>query len=38
MAQQELPYLEERKLVKRWKGPIPALINLVFTLLIFAAT
>jgi len=31
-------YLEERKLVKRWGGPIPALVALVFTLIIFYAT
>lgn len=31
-------YLEERKLVKRWKGPIPALICLLFTLAIFYIT
>ncbi len=35
---EELSYLEERKLVKRWKGPVPALVNLVFTLIIFAVT
>lgn len=38
MSQEQLPYLEERKLVKRWRGPIPALMNLAFTLLIFAVT
>ena len=32
MSQEQLPYLEERKLVKRWSGPIPALVNLAFTL------
>ena len=31
-------FLEERKLVKRWKGPIPAIVNLLFTLVIFYAT
>jgi amino acid transporter, AAT family len=31
-------YLEERKLIKRWKGPIPAIVNLIFTLVIFYAT
>lgn len=31
-------YLEERKLVKRWKGPIPAIVCLIFTLVIFYAT
>ena len=36
MSQESLPYLEERKLVKRWSGPWPALVNLVFTLIIFA--
>ena len=38
MSQEQLPYLEERKLVKRWNGPIPALVNLAFTLVIFAVT
>ena len=33
-----ISYLEERKLVKRWCGPMPALVNLVFTLVIFAIT
>ena len=32
-----ITYLEERKLVKRWGGPMPALVNLVFTLIIFAS-
>jgi AAT family amino acid transporter len=31
-------YLEERKLVKRWSGPIPALVSLVLTLAIFYLT
>jgi amino acid transporter, AAT family len=31
-------YLEERKLVKRWKGPIPAIVSLLFTLAIFYAS
>jgi amino acid transporter, AAT family len=31
-------YLEERKLVKRWPQPIPAIVALVFTLIIFYAT
>jgi len=31
-------YLEERKLVKRWAGPIPAIVVLVFTLAIFYVT
>ncbi len=31
-------YLEERKLVKRWKGPVPAIVNLVFTLVLFYIT
>lgn len=31
-------YLEERKLVKRWSGPIPALVSLVLTLAVFYAT
>ncbi len=31
-------YLEERKLVTRWPQPIPAIVNLVFTLILFYAT
>jgi AAT family amino acid transporter len=31
-------YLEERKLVKRWAGPIPAIVVLFFTLAIFYVT
>ncbi|WP_321416321.1 hypothetical protein [uncultured Desulfobacter sp.] len=31
-------YLEERRLVKRWAGPVPAVVSLVFTLAIFYAT
>jgi len=31
-------YLEERKLVKRWNGPVPALVCLLFTLAIFYIT
>lgn len=31
-------YLEERKLVKRWSGPIPALVSLVLTGIVFYAT
>jgi AAT family amino acid transporter len=31
-------YLEERKLVKRWPGPIPALVSLVLTVAVFYAT
>ena len=31
-------FLEARKLEKRWAGPWPALVNLVFTLAIFAVT
>ncbi len=38
MSQAQLPYLEERKLVKKWGGPLPMLANLAFTLLIFAVT
>lgn len=33
-----LPYLEQRKLVKRWSGPIAPIANLIFTLIIFAIT
>ncbi len=38
MSQEVIPYLEERKLVKRWAGPWSALANLAFCLIIFAAT
>ncbi len=38
MENATIPYLEERKLVKRWAGPMPALVNLAFTLLVFAVT
>jgi AAT family amino acid transporter len=31
-------YLDERKLVKRWAGPIPAIVVLFFTLAIFYVT
>ncbi len=31
-------YLEERKLVKRWPQPIPAIVALVLTLAVFYAT
>ncbi|MCG8551351.1 MAG: hypothetical protein MI799_13195, partial [Desulfobacterales bacterium] len=31
-------YLEERKLVKRWAGPVPALVSLGFTLGVFYLT
>jgi amino acid transporter, AAT family len=31
-------FVEERTLVKRWKGPIPVLVNLAFMLAIFYAT
>ena len=37
-GQQQIPYLEERKLIKRWSGPWPMLANMAFTLLIFAVT
>ncbi len=36
--EQSLPYLEERKLVKRWGGPLPVLANMLFTGVIFAVT
>ena len=38
MEELEKNYLDERKLVKRWKGPIPAIVCLVFTLAIFYAS
>ena len=31
-------YLENRRLVKRWEGPIPALVSLVLTLAVFYLT
>jgi AAT family amino acid transporter len=31
-------YLEERKLVKRWAGPVPALVSLALTLAVFYLT
>lgn len=31
-------YLQERKLVKRWPGPVPAIASLVLTLIIFYAS
>ena len=31
-------YLEERKLVKRWPGPVPALVSLALTLAVFYLT
>lgn len=37
MSEQGL-YIDERKLVKRWKGPLPALVNLLFILVIFYST
>jgi AAT family amino acid transporter len=38
MTAANVPFLEARRLEKRWKGPIPALVNLAFTLAIFYAT
>ncbi len=38
MERYGINYLEERKLVKRWSGPIPALVNLAFTLILFYIT
>ena len=38
MSHENISYLEERKLLKRWRGPWPALVNLVFTLIIFGIT
>ena len=31
-------YLEQRRLVKRWKGPLPALVSLALTLAVFYVT
>lgn len=38
MSETQIGYLEERKLIKRWAGPIPALVNLSVSLLVFAVT
>ncbi len=38
MERYGINYLEERKLVKRWPGPIPAIVALVLTLLVFYVT
>jgi AAT family amino acid transporter len=38
MAHGQPNFLESRRLTKRWAGPVPALVNLVFTLAIFAVT
>jgi amino acid transporter, AAT family len=38
MENSNVNYLESRKLVKRWKGPVPAIVSLVITLLAFYAT
>lgn len=38
MDSHDFSYLESRKLVKRWSGPIPALVNTVLILAFFYAT
>ena len=38
METHSVGYLEGRRLVKRWNGPIPALVSLVLTLAVFYAT
>lgn len=38
MEGQTMNYLESRRLVKRWKGPIPALVSVVLTLAVFYLT
>ncbi len=38
MERYGIGFLEERKLVKRWSGPIPALVSLVILLAVFYAT
>ena len=38
MEKVEMTYLEKRKLIKRWKGPIPALVNTVVILAFFYLT
>jgi len=38
METQSVNYLEGRRLVKRWSGPVPAIVSLVLTLAVFYAT
>jgi len=38
MEKEEQLYVEKRKLEKRWKGPIPVLVNTLFILVIFYIT
>ena len=38
MEEVQKHYLEERKLVPRWKGPVPALVSLVITAAVFYLT
>ena len=38
MESNEINYLESRKLVKRWNGPIPAIVSLFLTLAVFYIT
>ena len=38
METNNVNYLEGRRLVKRWNGPVPAIVSLVLTLAVFYAT
>ena len=38
MEASNVNYLEKRRLVKRWAGPVPALVTLVLTLAVFYVT
>lgn len=38
MEASNVNYLEKRRLVKRWPGPVPALVSLVLTLAVFYVT
>ncbi len=38
METHSVNYLEGRRLVKRWNGPVPAIVSLVLTLAVFYAT
>jgi len=38
MGNQEHLYVEQRNLVKRWRGPVPAIVNLLFMFAIFYIT
>ena len=38
MESHSVGYLEGRRLIKRWNGPVPALVSLVLTLAVFYVT